>query len=79
MQICLLLRDCANRFNQAADLVCVEYANAIGSSGVCSPCDRNEFNRLVKNKIAATVSETATATALHTITGDNHVHTKLSA
>ena len=77
MQICHLLRDCADRFNQAADLVCVEYGIAIGSSGVCSPCDRKEFERLVKIKIAATVYETATA--LHTITGDNHVHTKLSA
>lgn len=77
MQICHLLRKSAQRFNEATDAVCLEWSAEVRSGGICSPCDRNEFNRLVKNKIAATVSETATA--LHTITGDNHVHTKLSA
>ena len=78
MQISLLLRESAIRFNRAADLVCVEWslAIAIRSSGISSPCDRLEFNSLV-NKIAASSYEPLTA--LHTITRDNHVHQKLSA
>lgn len=75
MQISLLLRESAIRFNRAADLVCAEYA--IASSGISSPCDRLEFNSLVKIKMAANGSEPLTA--LHTITRDNHVHTKLTA
>ncbi len=77
MQISLLLRESAIRFNRAADLVCVEWSLAIASSGISSPCDRLEFNSLVKIKMAANGSEPLTA--LHTITRDNHVHTKLTA
>lgn len=77
MQISLLLRKSAERFNRAADLVCLEYAIAVRSSGICSPCDRLEFNRLLKIKMVATDSESMAT--VHTITGDNHVHQKLTA
>lgn len=77
MNVSQVLRESAIRFNQAADAVCIEYSESVRSSGICSPCDRMEFNRLVKIKMAATDSESVTA--LHTINGDNHVHTKLSA
>jgi predicted metal-binding protein len=77
MQISQLLRECVERFNQAADVVCFEYAIAIRSSGICSPCDRIEFEKLVKIKMVAIDSESMAT--LHTITGDNHVLTKLTA
>ena len=77
MNISLLLRSSAEKFNLAADAVCVEWSLAIASSGICSRCDRLEFNRLVKIKMVATDSESMAT--VHTITRDNHVHTKLSA
>lgn len=72
-----MLRNSAQRFNQAADLVCIEWSLAIGAEGICRPCDRLEFNRLVKIKMAATDCESVTA--LHTINEANYVHSKLSA
>ncbi len=77
MQISMLLRNSVSRFNQAADLVCVEYAIAIRSSSPCCPSDRLEFNRLVKIKMAATDCESVTA--LHTVNEVNHVRSKLTA
>lgn len=77
MQISQLLRNSAERFNQAADAVCIEWSLAIAASGICSPCDRLEFNRLVKIKLIANGCEPLAI--VHTITGDNHVHSKLSA
>ena len=80
MQISLLLRKSAERFNQAAASVCIEWSLAIASSGICSPSDRTEFERLIKIKMAAPISEIETA--LHTITSDNghnHVQFKLTA
>lgn len=79
MQISLLLRNSVSRFNQAADAVCVEYSESIGSSGICSPCDRMEFNRLVKIKIAATGYESVTAVHTNITEGNSHVLRKLSA
>lgn len=77
MQISQLLRECAERFNQAADLVCIEWSLAIAASGICSPCDRVEFNHLVRIKMVATDPESMAT--VHTITRDNHVHRKLTA
>lgn len=48
-----LLLNYAERFNRAAALVEKEYASSICSSGSCVPSDRQEFNRLVKAKIAS--------------------------
>lgn len=76
MQISQLLRNSASRFNQAADLVCFEYAIA-NRCGISCPSDRLEFNRLVKIKMAATDCESVTA--LHTINEANYVHSKLTA
>lgn len=77
MQISQLLLNRAERFNQAADLVCSEWSIAVCSSGICSPCDRAEFNRLIKIKIAA--SDHESPTAVHTIKGTNHVHKNFTA
>lgn len=77
MNVSQMLRESAIRFKRAADLVCVEWTLAIAASGICSPCDRLEFNRLVRIKMIATDSESMAT--VHTITGDNHVHTKLTA
>ncbi len=77
MQISQLLRSSAEKFNRAADAVCVEWSLAIASSAICSPCDRLEFNRLVRIKMVAIDSESMAT--VHTITRDNHVHEKLSA
>lgn len=79
MQISQLLRNRAFRFNEAADSVCFEWSLAIGSSGVCSPCDRNEFNRLVKIKMAATECESVTAVQTNFSEANTHVLRKLSA
>ncbi|MCA6572119.1 MAG: hypothetical protein IM535_08360 [Pseudanabaena sp. M38BS1SP1A06MG] len=77
MQISLLLRRSAEKFNQASELVCVEWSMAIGSSGICSPRDRLLFENLVKTKLIAQSCEEKAI--VHTITGDNHVQSKLSA
>ena len=77
MQISQLLRNRAEKFIKAADLVCVEYAITVRSRGICSPCDRLEFTRLVTIKRIAIDSESMAI--VHTITGDNHVLTKLTA
>jgi hypothetical protein len=52
MPISQLLRNSAIRFNQAADAVCLEYSQAIASTGISCPSDRTEFERLVKAKLA---------------------------
>ena len=77
MQISQLLRKSAERFNRAADAVCIEWSLAIGSGGICSPCDRLEFERLRKLKLIANGYEPSAI--VHTITGDNHVLRKLTA
>jgi hypothetical protein len=76
MQVSLLLRESVRRFNQASNLVCLEYSKAIGSSGICSPCDRVTVSNLVKTMIAQGYEPRA---IVHTITGDNHVQSKLTA
>lgn len=52
MQISKLLLECADRFNRAADLVCVEWSESEEASGICCPVDPSEFSRLVRAKIA---------------------------
>ena len=79
MQISLLLRESASKFNQAADLVCLEYSKAIGSSGICSPCDRLTFQNLIKTMIARGCEPQATLHTITTYKDDNHVQSKLSA
>jgi hypothetical protein len=69
MRISQLLLESAIRFNRAAE--------SVRSSGICPFSDREEFNRLVKIKIAATDHESATAA--HTISEGNHVYQKFSA
>ena len=76
MSISVLLRNSAQRFNAAADLVRIEYAIA-NRCGISCPSDRLEFNRLVRIKMIAIDSESVAI--VHTITGDNHVHAKLTA
>ena len=46
-----MLRDSAKRFNQAADLVCLEYSQAIAADGICSPSDRRIFKNLILAKL----------------------------
>ena len=75
MQIALMLRKKAERFNRAANLVCIEWS--VNSSGISCPSDRAEFNRLVKIKIAA--SDHESPTAVHTINKPNHVHKNFTA
>ena len=80
MQISQLLRKSAERFNRAADAVCIEWSLAIGSGGICSPCDRLEFERLRKIKLVAIDSESmATVHTITTDNGHNHVLRKLTA
>lgn len=79
MQISLLLRESAQRFNQASELVCIEWSLEIGSNGICSPSDRNEFNRLVKSKIAASDSESPTTLHTNISEANTYVQSKLSA
>lgn len=79
MQISQLLRKSAERFNQAADAVWVEWSLAIASSGICSPCDRLEFENLVKIKMTAPISKIETALHTNISKANNHVQSKLTA
>jgi len=79
MQISTLLRNSAQRFNRAADLVCVEWSLAIAASGICSPCDRLEFNRLVKIKMTATDSESMAIVHTNISEANTYVHQQLTA
>ena len=79
MQISQLLRKSAIRFNQAADAVCVEWSLAIASSGICSPCDRLEFNRLIKIKLIALTCEERAIVHTNISEANTYVHQKLSA
>ncbi len=79
MQISVLLRESVSKFNQAADLVCLEYSKAIGSSGICSPCDRITFQNLVKTMIAQGCEPRAIVHTITTYKDDNHVQSKLTA
>lgn len=65
MQISALLRNSAERFNQAEEAVCSEWSLAIGSSGICFPVDVSEFNHLVRDKIALLQMESIQPIALH--------------
>jgi hypothetical protein len=79
MQISQMLRRSAERFNQAADAVCFEYAIAIRSSGICSPCDRSEFEKLVKIKMIALTCEERAIVHTNISEANTYVHQKLSA
>ncbi len=77
MQIYQLLRESVLRFSQAETDVCIEWSDAVTADGICSPCDRTEFSRLVKIKIAAIDRESMTT--VHAINKINPVHKKFSA
>ncbi|MEA5489296.1 MULTISPECIES: hypothetical protein [Pseudanabaena] len=79
MQISLLLRNSVSRFNQAADAVCVEWSLKIGSSGICSPCDRLLFESLVRTKLTASISEVEAVVHTNISGANTYVQTKLSA
>ena len=79
MQISLLLRNSVSRFNQAADAVCVEWSLKIGSSGICSPIDRNEFENLIKTKLTAPISEVEAIVHTNISGANTYVQSKLSA
>lgn len=79
MPISQLLRNSAIRFNRAADLVRLEYAIAIRSSGICSPCDRAEFTRLVKIKLTALTCEERAIVHTNISEANTYVHQQLSA
>jgi hypothetical protein len=79
MQIALLLRNSVSRFNQAADAVCVEWSLKIGSSGICSPCDRLLFESLVRTKLIASISEVEAVVHTNISGANTYVPTKLTA
>jgi|694.fasta_scaffold13897_8 hypothetical protein len=72
MNISLLLRKSAERFNAASEAVRNEY-------GISAKSDRNQFNRLVKIKMAANGSEPLTAVHTNISEANTYVHSKLSA
>jgi len=65
MQISQLLRETADRFNRAADMVCVEWSEEVGANGVCCPISSSDFSRLVKAKIALMQMQSNQPVALH--------------
>jgi len=75
MIISQLLRDTAERFNHASDLVCREWTLAVKSQGICCPCNSHDFDRLVKVKI----QELIQSQKLHRITEGDREYQKVSA
>ncbi|MCA6580467.1 MAG: hypothetical protein IM537_18760 [Pseudanabaena sp. M57BS1SP1A06MG] len=53
--ISLVLRDSAQKFNQAVDLACLDYSISISANGICCPRDRYHFQELIKSKLSANV------------------------
>ena len=79
MQISKLLRNSAKRFNTAADQICMEWTIAVGSSGICSPSDRIEFEKLVKSRLIMNGCESSAIVHTNISEANTYVQSKLSA